>query len=147
MRHSSALFDSPSRDGYVRLPEQALAHLQLVHVESGLDDDLLKELRADDIDAVRAGYTEWHRIHLPGTAYVSVGWDWYLDRASDALLIAWGDVRSNVMCFDWQGVDIGMARTAQLLMHRLALLDWPSTIARATLTSVCEPDAERRTLQ
>jgi Domain of unknown function (DUF4902) len=147
MRHSFALFDSPSRDGYVRLPEQALAHLQLVHVESGLDDGLLEELRAEAIDAVRAGYTEWQRTQLPGSAYVTVGWDWYLDRPSGALLIAWGDVRSNIMCVDPQGVDIGMTRTAQLLIRRLAWLNWPTAVTSATLTPASDPNIERRTLQ
>jgi hypothetical protein len=141
------LFGNPSRDGYVRLPEQALAHVQLVHVQSGLDDELLEELRAEDVDAVRAGYTEWQRARLAGSAYLSVGWDWYLDRASGALLIAWGDVRSNLMCVDERGADLGMAETAQRLIRRLALLNWPSAVARAALSTACETNADRRTLQ
>lgn len=147
MRHTSALLDSPSRDGYVRLPEQALANLQLVHVDSGLDDTLIEELRAEDIDAASAGYTEWQRPPAPGGAHVSVGWDWYLDRTTGALIIAWGDVRSNVMCIDQHGLDIGMARTAQLFIRRLARLNWPNAVAHATLVRLCGPDVPGPALQ
>ena len=147
MKHTSVFFDSPSRDGYVRLPEQALAHLHLVHVDSGIDEGLLEALRADDIDAVSAGYTEWQRLHSAGGAYVSVGWDWYVDRTSSGLLIAWSDVRSNIMCVDPHGVDVGMARTVQLLLLRLASLNWPNTVVLAALAPACAPDNERRTLQ
>jgi hypothetical protein len=146
MRPSSVSLDNASRDGYVRLPEQALGHLQLVHVDSGLDEGLLEELRAEDIDAVNAGYTEWQRMHAPGGAHVSVGWDWYLDRASGVLLIAWSDVRSNVMCVDQHGIDMGMTRTAQLLIRRLAGLNWPNTVARAMVT-LAWPNTGGRTLQ
>jgi Domain of unknown function (DUF4902) len=85
-----ATFENPSREGYVRFSQQALSHLRLVHVESRLDDDSLHKLRAENVDALKAGYTEWQRIHEPGAAYVSVGWDWYLERESGVLLIACG---------------------------------------------------------
>ncbi len=148
MGHTCALLDSPSRDGYVRLPEEALHLVQLSHVESAIDDELLGELRAEGIDAVSAGYTEWQRPHLPGSAYLTVGWDWYLDRASDALLIAHGDVRSNLMCVDRYGVDIGVTGTARLLARRLAQLNWPSIVANMARIVPFEPDvAAHRTLQ
>ncbi|MEA3119178.1 MAG: hypothetical protein QOI13_2448 [Paraburkholderia sp.] len=146
MRPSFATFDTPSRDGYVRLPEQALGHLQLVHIDSGLDEGLLEELRAEDIDAVNAGYTEWQRTQRPGAAHVSVGWDWYLDRASGVLLIASNDVRSNVMCVDQHGIDMGMTHTAQLLLRRLAGLNWPNTVAHA-IVPFAWPNIRGRTLQ
>jgi len=147
MRYSFASLDSPSRDGYVRLPERALAQLHLVHIDSGLDEGLLEELRADHVDAVSAGYTEWQRTQLPGSAYVTVGWDWYLDRASGALLIAWGDVRSNVMCINDDGTDIGMQGTVQLLLRRVAALNWPTAVASAVSTATSAFVIQRRTLQ
>lgn len=147
MKHTSVLLDGPSRDGYVRLPEQALAGLQLVHVDSGIDDGLLDELRADDIDAVSAGYTEWQRVYTPGCPHISVGWDWYLDRKSSALVIACSDVRSNIMCIDRRGTDLGMARTAQMLIRRLAELNWPNAVARVALVTWCRPDLRGPTLQ
>lgn len=147
MRQTSALLDSPSRDGYVRLPEEALHALQLSPVESAIDVELLEELRAEGVDAACAGYTEWQRPRIPGRAYVTVAWDWYLDRHSGALLIAWGDVRSNIMCVDRYGVDIGMTHTARLLVRRLATLNWPSVVAPLTHLLACELDVARRTLQ
>jgi hypothetical protein len=138
MKLISAVLHSPSPDGYVRLPEHALAELELVHVSSAIDEALLADLRADAIDAVHAGYTEWQRTRRPGAAFLSVGWDWYLDGASGVLLIAWGDVRSNIMGVDRLGSDMGMARTAQALIRRLAQMNWPATVASAALT--CRPE-------
>ncbi|QCP53751.1 DUF4902 domain-containing protein [Trinickia violacea] len=133
MKPSPALLHSPSPDGYVRVPECVLADLQLVHVDSGIDESLLSDLRASDVDAVRAGYTEWQRMRRPGAAHISVGWDWYLDRTTGALLVAWDDVRSNIMCIDRRGLDLGMARTAKALICRLAQLNWPNEVANAVL--------------
>jgi len=147
MRQTNTLLAGPSRDGYVRLPEQALDHLQLVHVDSGLDEGLLEELRADAVDAVSAGYTEWQRARAPGRAHVTVGWDWYVARASGALVIAWGDVRSNVRCVHTRGTDLGMPRTAQLLMRRLAQLNWPNAVARIALSPPPGVDAPGPALQ
>jgi Domain of unknown function (DUF4902) len=147
MKPSSALLSSPSADGYVRFPERALGDLQLVHVDSGIDEALLADLRADDIDAVRAGYTEWQRMRRPGVAHVTVGWDWYLDGASGALLIAWGDVRSNIMCVDRSGFDIGMERTAQALVRRLAELNWPNAVLRTGLVRIGDSSGPGSTLQ
>ncbi len=122
-----------SADGYVRLQEHALTELQLVHVDSALDDGLLEELRAEGIDASSAGYTEWQRMRGPGAAHVTLGWDWYTDRTSGALVVAWGDIRSNVMCVDPRGLDLGMARTTQALLRRVAGLNWPNAVAQAAL--------------
>ncbi|HEV3105764.1 MAG TPA: DUF4902 domain-containing protein [Trinickia sp.] len=147
MRYACPLPQNPAADGYVRLPERALGELQLEHVDSGLDEALLAELRADSVDAVSAGYTEWQRTRHPGAAYLSVGWDWYLDRASGALLVAWGDVRSNIMCIDPGGADIGMKATARALMRRLAQINWPNAVARAARVRFWRPDARDPSLQ
>ncbi|MGK8207418.1 DUF4902 domain-containing protein [Burkholderia cenocepacia] len=122
----------PSPDGYVRLPASALAELALDHVASGLDASLLAELRDNAIDARLAGYTEWQRPG-PGTAYVTVGWDWYLERASGAFMLAGHDVRSNLMAIDASGTDLGMSGTAAVLAARLARLDWAASVASAIL--------------
>ena len=123
----------PSPDGYVRLSEGALAVLVLDHVTSGLDTSLLAELRDSAIDARLAGYTEWQRPASAGVAYVTVGWDWYLERATGTFVIAGGDVRSNVMAVDATGADIGMFRTATALVARLACIDWHAAVASALL--------------
>ncbi|WP_063551968.1 DUF4902 domain-containing protein [Burkholderia territorii] len=123
----------PSPDGYVRLSESALATLVLDHVASGLDASLLTELRDSAIDARLAGYTEWHRPAGAGVAYLTVGWDWYLERATGTFVIAGGDVRSNIMAVDAAGADLGMFRTAAVLAARLAHVDWPAAVASSLL--------------
>ena len=50
-----------------------------------------------------------------GCPHTTVGWDWYIDSTTGALVIAWGDVRSNVMGVDRFGADIGMEPTAAAL--------------------------------
>lgn len=148
MRHLSTLLPTPHVDGYVRMPEAALSDLELAHVDSALDRDLLEDLRAEGVDASTAGYTEWQHSGTPGgQAYVTLGWDWYVDRASGALLVAWGDIRSNVMCVDPRGLDLGMARTAQALLRRVAGLNWPNPVAQAALASCGETPARGPTLQ
>ncbi|MGS0896370.1 DUF4902 domain-containing protein [Burkholderia stagnalis] len=123
----------PSPDGYVRLSESGLARLALDHVTSGLDASLLAELRDNAIDARLAGYTEWQRAAGIGVAYVTVGWDWYLERATGMFVMAGVDVRSNLMAVDTAGADLGMTRTAAALAARLTGIDWPAAIASAIL--------------
>ncbi|PMS22024.1 DUF4902 domain-containing protein [Trinickia dabaoshanensis] len=147
MRHPSATQRIHRVDGYVRLQECALAGLHFDHVDSGLDDSLLAELRAEGVDASTAGYTEWQRARGPGATYVTLGWDWYVDRGSGALLVAWSDIRSNVMCVDPRGVDLGMRQTAQALLRRVAGLNWPNAVAQAALAPLGEPVTCNPTLQ
>ncbi|WP_110418201.1 DUF4902 domain-containing protein [Burkholderia vietnamiensis] len=124
---------SPSPDGYVRLSASALAALALDHVASGLDASLLDELREGGIAARLAGYTDWHRPAGVGVAYLTVGWDWYLDRATSPFVIAYGDVRSNILAVDATGADLGMFRTAAALATRLTDLDWAAAVAASVL--------------
>ena len=147
MRHPSTTPSASYVDGYVRLQESALAALQFVHVDSALDSGLLAELRTEGVDANSAGYTEWHHARSASTPQITLGWDWYVDRASGALLVAWGDIRSNVMCTDPRGLDLGMAYTAQALLRRVAGLNWPNTVAQAALAPWGKPTVSGPTLQ
>jgi hypothetical protein len=129
MKLSALRFQLPSSDGYIRVPEAMLSRLTLAHVSSGLDAELLADLRADAIEAFNAGYTEWQGAIHPLTSHFSVAWDWYIERTSGAFLIAWGDVRSNLMGVDRSGTDLGMVCTAQALIRRLIRLNWSHTVA------------------
>jgi hypothetical protein len=131
MTLSPLLFHSSSSDGYVRVPEFMLARLTLVHVSSGIDEGLLVDLRADAIDALDAGYTEWQGAIHPFASQITVGWDWYIEGTSGAFLIAWDDVRSNLMSVDRSGTDLGMVCTTRALVHRLMRLNWTHPVATA----------------
>ena len=126
----------PQSDGYVRVPEHTLSELELVHLSSGVDDGLLAQLRDDVTNALSAGYTEWQSPSGRGSPHLSIGWDWYLGGASGALLIAGGDVRSNIMGVNRLGCDVGMENTAQALRCGLARLNWACTVALATSLSM-----------
>ncbi|MEM5370913.1 DUF4902 domain-containing protein [Paraburkholderia azotifigens] len=131
------LLRSTSPDGYIRLSEHALARLQLVHSVSCIDNELLDELRANAFDALCAGYTEWQSTRFPGSVAVSIGWDWYLDRTSGALLVVGPDVRSNIMVVDVLGEDVGMAGTSRIIVRRLATMSWSRAVEHAAFP--CAP--------
>ncbi len=122
---------APSRDGYVRLPLHGFVLLEPLHVASGLDPGLADELRAEGCATDAAGFTEWQRPASPGLAHLTIGWDWYAEPGTGRLLIAWGDVRSNLMGVDRFGTDIGMQATAGALASRLAMLDWANAVTGA----------------
>jgi hypothetical protein len=147
MRHAFTLAPPAHVDGYVRLQEQALAQFTLVHLDSALDENLLLELRAEGVDASYAGYTEWQCPRTSGTEHVTLGWDWYVDRILGVLLVAWGDIRSNVMCVDPRGADLGMPYTTGALLRRVASLNWPNAVAQAALAPRGQPTVRGPTLQ
>jgi hypothetical protein len=122
---------APSADGYVRLPLHAFATLAFEHVATGLDPALSRELRAEGLPAEFAGFTEWRRPASPGFAHLTIGWDWYRDPATGRCLIAWDDVRSNLMGVDRFGADIGMHATAVALAAHLDAFDWAATVTGA----------------
>ncbi|WP_414439550.1 DUF4902 domain-containing protein [Burkholderia sp. 22PA0106] len=130
---------APSADGYVRLPLHAFATLAFEHVASGLDPELSGELRAEGLPADHAGFTEWRRAASPGFAHLTIGWDWYRDPATGRCLIAWDDVRSNLMGVDRFGTDIGMHATAAALVACLSTFDWAATVAGALAAGSAPP--------
>jgi hypothetical protein len=129
MTHSPMVLNSSFPDGYVRVPEFMFARMTLIHVSSGIDEGLLTDLRADAVDALDAGYTEWQGAIPPLTPQMSIGWDWYIEATSGAFLIAWNDVRSNLMGVDRSGTDLGMVSTAKALVHRIMHLNWSHPVS------------------
>ncbi|MBN3727494.1 DUF4902 domain-containing protein [Burkholderia sp. Ac-20379] len=130
---------APSADGYVRLPLHAFASLAFEHVASGLDPTLSAELRAEGLPAEFAGFTEWRRAASPGFALLTIGWDWYREPAAGRCLIAWDDVRSNLMGVDRFGADIGMHATASALVTCLSTFDWATTVTGALAAGPVSP--------
>ncbi len=130
------IFRDAQADGYVRIPELAIPRLALRHLSSGLDTALLDNLWRTAINALSAGYTEWLCTGWIGgvaddIVQISVGWDWYQESTAGTLLLAGGDIRSNVMAVDCNGHDLGMMRTTLALDRGLAMLDWQCIVAAA----------------
>lgn len=117
-----------SPDGYIRLRLENLRALPLVHLFSQQDGDLLQELRAQTLPAEVAGYCEWTSETVPA---VSMGWDWFVDAASERMLPAPERVRSNVMLIDVHGYDLGPQKTAHLINSWLHVFEWQQTVTTA----------------
>jgi len=110
-----------SADGYVRLPLSSLMALSFTHRIAWRDDDLLNELREENVPALEAGYCEW----VTADAHqVSLGWAWFTVCASGTTLLAPGGISSNVMLIDAKSRDMGANQTDSLLRAWLASVEW-----------------------
>ena len=110
-----------SADGYVRLPLSSLMALSFTHRVAWLDNELLNELRAENVPALEAGYCEWNTADAQ---QVSLGWAWFTVCANGVTLLAPGGISSNVMLIDAKSRDMGANQTESLLRAWLASLEW-----------------------
>jgi len=119
---------SLSHDGYIRMRLAHLNTLSFVHLYSESDAGFLYELHNQTVPARAAGFSEWTSDSTPA---VSIGWAWFIDQASDRMLLAPEDVRSNLMLIDLHGYDLGPRMTATLLFAWLSGFDWQSEVSAA----------------
>lgn len=99
-----------STDGYIRLTQEQLASLKLVHLISGLDDP------AGNGAGIVTGYTEWVSPMNGEGAAISIGWDWQLQRIEGVSSLARiGIPRSNLMMQDSSKADLGQTQTETIL--------------------------------
>ena len=61
------------KDGYIRVQRDVLGSLQLVHLVSGLSDEVVPAGHRARIGTGTSGYTEWV---TPSTPAISIGWEW-----------------------------------------------------------------------
>lgn len=115
-----------SSDGYIRLSLTSLSKLSFVHLFSTHDDAFLAELRAQDVPACSAGFTEWKSDAEPA---VSLGWGWFIHDDSDQIMLAPDGVRSNVMLLDTYGYDLGARRTSDLFCTWLQVFPWQDVLS------------------
>lgn len=122
----------PSKDGYLRLPASAFAHLNLQHLVSGLDDlSTAAEQRLCGGPTVISGYTEWVCDTEPG---LSVGWDWLLEvRDGVANCTRIGLPYSNLMLIDEDSHDVGVQKTLHSLAKAIDALAWNDATHRSVL--------------
>ncbi len=120
-------------DGLLRIPRHNLSDLQLIHLVSGLDDELA------GVGAGRcggstelSGYTEWI---CAGEPRLSLGWDWQLESASSSLRVCrLGLPRTNVLLLENDRTDLPWEQSLHALASYIDALDWNTAAFRA----VCE---------
>lgn len=123
---SCAVMNRPGlcADGYVRLDFATLLGIPLHHLVSGLDDDPAGSLRCGSRLATISGYTEWISKSHP---ILTIGWDWFIASCGYQLT---GKPRSNIMLIDSNANDLGPVRTEDLLIERLAHMQWQDATSR-----------------
>jgi hypothetical protein len=121
-----------SDSGYIHLSFAELQDICLVHLISGLDEDVPGPTPGGAIPTAITGYTEWI---ADGNLGVSIGWDWQM-KADDRHihLTRVGGASSNLMLQSSARTDLGPVKTALLLEALIDELDWQP----ATLDYVCE---------
>jgi hypothetical protein len=111
-----------SDDGYVRLTYLQFCDLRFSKRCAVSDDDLRRELLAQDIPAHCAGYCDW--LDDSTAVQVSVGWAWFSAADYAPRIMAPGGMSSNVMLICPDGSDLGPATTDELLRAWLSTRIW-----------------------
>jgi hypothetical protein len=108
--------------GYIRLTFLQFCALHFPRRLSIEDDDLRRELIDQALPAFCAGYCDW--VDDTTAVQVSVGWAWFVADRHAAQQLAPGGFSSNVMFVSIEGVDLGVAKTNELLAAWLAGISW-----------------------
>ncbi|KAF3996241.1 DUF4902 domain-containing protein [Glaciimonas immobilis] len=117
-----------SSDGYIRLLFEELQNITLVHLISGLDQDMPSPILGGAVTTTITGYTEWVTATSPG---ITLGWDWQLAVVFKSIhLHRISEPRSNVMMHNSDRVDMGPIKTTTLLENFIDNFDWQSTVQK-----------------
>ena len=111
-----------SGNGYIRLTYSQFCALHFPKRLSIEDDDLRRELIDQALPAFCAGYCDW--VDDTTAVQVSVGWAWFVAGVDATQQLAPGGFSSNVMFISLDGIDLGAARTNELLETWLAGISW-----------------------
>jgi len=98
------------------------------------DEDLRSDLLTQDVPAYCAGYCDW--IDISTSVHVSVGWAWFATARGAPQLLAPGGMSSNVMMTSADGIDLGPAKTDELLKAWLSSQAWQDDRQRRLRASV-----------
>lgn len=120
-------------DCYVRIADNQLPRIRLIHLQSGVDDDeSMDEHKLKGEGALLtceiSGYTEWVGESVPAT---SLGWDWVMAPPAGELMVRAGSIRTNIMLVDEQGADCGLEATVQACGRLLAQWTWQPEVLAA----------------
>ena len=110
-------------DGLLRLREQDLRKINLVHLISGIDEE------AAESDTPRcggsttlSGYTEWIASNEPN---LTLGWDWQLDPAGDhSRVVRLGLPRTNVQLVSPGQDPLPWEQSLEVIASFIDTFDW-----------------------
>ncbi|MES2299296.1 MAG: DUF4902 domain-containing protein [Pseudomonadota bacterium] len=118
---------SISTDGYIRLTLAKLRSFKLIHLISGMDEDVPPCSEHGAISTAITGYTEWVSS---GTPALTIGWDWQMNVSDgNVCLTRISESRSNILLQDGNLLDLGPTESSALLDHFVDTLDWHDTAA------------------
>ena len=111
-----------SESGYIHLSFAELQDISLIHLISGVDEDMAGMPAEGATPTAITGYTEWI---ADGKQGVSIGWDWQMQGDSHHVqLTRISDASSNVMLQSEARMDLGTVKTALLLEVLIDGLNW-----------------------
>jgi hypothetical protein len=124
-----------SPDGYIRLSVSQLASIKLVHLISGLDEDMPPFQGESAAATAITGYTEWVSTTTPA---ISMGWDWTMEVVNGQVRPArLGEPRSNCMLVDEGNGDLGPAKSNAALAEFVDTLPWQSETESQIASRYC----------
>lgn len=112
-----------SDDGRIRLHLAELRAVHLLHLISGLDENIPDTISAGALPTTISGYTEWVSDTVP---VISIGWDWQMSDSSRPVRV--GEPRSNLALQDAEQLDTACIETAVLLEAFVDTLDWQRVV-------------------
>lgn len=110
-------------DGLLRLDQRHLGAITLVHLISGIDDDVLADraLRCGSSTTL-CGYTEWVSAEEPG---LTLGWDWQLEtHATAPRVVRLGMPRTNVLVLRGESDPLPWEQSLEVLASFIDAFDW-----------------------
>lgn len=114
-----------SEDGHIRLRLAELRAVRLLHLISGLDEDIPELDSGGALPTTISGYTEWVSNTTP---VISIGWDWQMADSTQPCRI--GEPRSNLILQDVHYRDVDYFKTALLLQDFVDALDWQRIVMK-----------------
>ncbi|MEJ8824956.1 DUF4902 domain-containing protein [Variovorax humicola] len=112
-----------SMDGLLRLRQHDLDSLNLVHLISGIDEDLVDQAATPcGASTTLCGYTEWVSTQEPS---VTLGWDWQLEtRPTSSRVVRLGLPRTNVLVVSGERNPLPWEESLEVLASFIDNFDW-----------------------
>lgn len=114
------------QDGQIRLSIPELTLVRLVHLISGMDEDIPECIQSGAVASAITGYTEWVSTDVPT---ITIGWDWQIQTLNNQVCLKrLGEPRSNLILQDNIGVDLGQQNADRILSDWVDAMEWKDEI-------------------